>query len=110
MPFEVEELTGDVSLIRAEGRLDMVSAPGLRSIVADALAAGRTRLVVDLSGVVFMDSSGLGALVGCLKAARQAEGDLRLVRPSAQVVSVLRLTNLDRVLAIVDAPETAYER
>jgi anti-sigma B factor antagonist len=109
MPFEVEELTGDVSLIRAAGRLDMVSAPGLRSIVADALAAGRTRLVVDLSDVAVMDSSGLGALVGCLKAARHAEGDLRLARPSAQVVSVLRLTNLDRVLAIVDAPEAAYE-
>lgn len=108
MPFAVEQLTDNVSLIRAEGRLDMVSASGLRAIVADALAAGRTRIVVDLSGVAFMDSSGLGALVGCLKAARQAEGDLRLARPSAQVVSVLRLTNLDRVLAIVDSPEAAY--
>lgn len=109
MPLHVEDLPDGVSLIRAEGRLDMVSASRLRSLVATALAAGRARIVVDLAGVAFMDSSGLGALVGSLKAARQAQGDLRLARPSAQVASVLRLTNLDRVLAVYDSPEAAYK-
>ena len=46
----------------------------------------------------FVDSSGLGALVSCLKSARQAGGDLRLVAPTEQVSMVLKLTNLDRIL------------
>jgi anti-sigma B factor antagonist len=54
--------------------------------------------VVDLSGVEFIDSSGLGALIGELKKARQAGGDLRISGVTDQVATVLRLTNLDRVL------------
>lgn len=89
---------GDVSVVAFSGRLDMVSAPRLRAQLAELAAAGRARLVVELSGVPFIDSSGLGALISGLKSARQAGGDLRLAGPGEQAVSVLRLTTLDRVL------------
>jgi len=56
------------------------------------------RLVVDLGAVTFIDSSGFGALIGGLKAARQAGGDLRIARPTNQALVVLKLTSLDRVL------------
>ncbi|GAB2983461.1 STAS domain-containing protein [Frigoribacterium salinisoli] len=80
------------------GRLTLSSAPQLRDEVAARLAAGDRLVVVDLSGTIFVDSSGLGALVSCLKSARQAGGDLRLVAPTEQVSMVLRLTNLDDIL------------
>jgi len=62
---------------------------------------------VDLSSTEFMDSSGLGALVAGLKTARQAGGDLRIASPSAQVQTVLSLTNLDRVLRAHETVEQA---
>jgi anti-sigma B factor antagonist len=55
-----------------------------------------------------MDSSGLGALVACLKSARQAGGDLRIAAPSEQVTMVLELSNLDRVLVGYASAGDAY--
>jgi anti-sigma B factor antagonist len=108
MNFETTPIDDLVAVIRGEGRLNMVSAPRLRDAVAAAVADGRPRVVVDLSPVDFMDSSGLGALVGCLKTARQAGGDLRIAAPSEQVTMVLQLSNLDRILTSYATPEDAY--
>jgi anti-sigma B factor antagonist len=85
----------------------MVAAPRLRALVADTVKAGRNRIVVDLSNTEFMDSSGLGALIAGLKAARQAGGDLRIACATAQVRTVLKLTNLDRVLRPYESVEGA---
>jgi anti-sigma B factor antagonist len=86
------------AVISPSGRLTVVTAPQLRTAVAERIAGGDRLIVVDLSGTEFVDSSGLGALVSCLKSARQAGGDLRLVAPTEQVTMVLRMTNLDRIL------------
>jgi anti-sigma B factor antagonist len=108
MEFTTQNVDDLIAVIRGEGRLNMVSAPDLRSAVAEAVAAGRPRVVVDLSGVEFMDSSGLGALVGCLKTTRQAGGDLRIAAPSEQVTMVLELSNLDRILTSYASAADAY--
>ncbi len=98
-----------VAVVRSEGRLNMAAAPQLRSVVSDLAAAGRSRIVVDLSAVTFIDSSGLGALIGGLKTARQADGDLRIAAPAEQVRTVLGLTNLDRVLRPYPTVEEALD-
>jgi anti-sigma B factor antagonist len=85
-------------VLRPTGRLNMVAAPALKHLVEESVAAGRDRIVIDLTEVVFIDSSGLGALIAGLKATRQAGGDLRIAQVPEQVRTVLRLTNLDRVL------------
>jgi anti-anti-sigma factor len=95
--IDVREADGGVVLAPA-GRLTVVTAPELRAAVAERISAGDRIIVVDLSGTDFVDSSGLGALVSCLKSARQAGGDLRIVAPTEQVTMVLRMTNLDRIL------------
>jgi anti-anti-sigma factor len=87
------------AVLSPTGRLTVVTASQLRSAVAERLAAGDRLIIVDLSGTEFVDSSGLGALVSCLKSARQLGGDLRIVAPSEQVAMVLRMTNLDRILS-----------
>jgi anti-anti-sigma factor len=76
-------------------------------MVTELVAAGRTRVVIDLSGTEFIDSSGLGALVSCLKKARQAGGDLRVAGPNQQALTVLDLTNLNRVLRPSPSVESA---
>lgn len=108
MNFTIHTSDPDIAVVRGRGKLNMVNAPAFRSAVLKAIEEGSHRVVVDLSAVDFMDSSGLGALVSCLKSARQAGGDLRIAAPSPQVLMVLRLSNLDRVLASFDEAEAAY--
>ena len=86
------------AVLQPAGRLNMVAAPAFKDLVEETVAGGRVRIVVDLGEVTFIDSSGLGALIAGLKTARQAGGDLRIADVPEQVMTVLRLTNLDRVL------------
>lgn len=97
MQIEKTERDG-ITVLSPNGRLNMVSAPRLKSAIDASVGAGRSRIVVELSGVDFIDSSGLGALIGGLKSARQASGDLRIAAAGEQVTTVLGLTNLDRIL------------
>lgn len=96
-------------VIRPEGRLNMVAAPDLRRELHEVIDSGNTRVVVDLGGTDFIDSSGLGALISGLKVARQAGGDLRIASPTLQVTTVLELTNLNRVLRAHDSADTAFD-
>jgi len=88
----------------------MVTAGRFREVVTEIVDSGKSRIVVDLSQTTFLDSSGLGALISGLKSARQAGGDLRLAAPTDQVQLVLKLTNMDRVLADYADVESAYAR
>lgn len=106
MQMDTTERDG-VVVISGTGRLNMVSAPRLKAAIDEYVAAGKARLVLDLSGIDFVDSSGLGALIGGLKVARQAGGDLRISAAGEQVIAVLRLTNLDRILRPHQAVEDA---
>ena len=100
---------GSALVLSLDGRLNMVAAPRLKTAIDDAVAAGKPRIVVDLSAVSFIDSSGLGALIAGLKKARQASGDLRIAGVNDQVGTVLRLTNLDRVLRTHESVEAATD-
>ena len=63
---------------------ELLSAQDLKVRLSDCVSAGQSRLVIDLGDVPFIDSSGLGALISGLKAARQAGGDLRIARAGEQ--------------------------
>ena len=108
MNHSIDRLHDGVAVLRLTGKLNMVSAPSVREAVTSLVAAGSTRVVVDLADVDFLDSSGLGALVSGLKSTRQAGGDLRIAAPGEQVRLVLRLTNMERVLIPYESPEEAF--
>lgn len=109
MEIEMLEQGTEIAVLRLTGRLDLVSAAALRSAVEQATGAGRTHVVVDLSGVEFMDSSGVGALVAGLKRARQSGGELRIACPGEQVAMVLELTNINRILRPYESLDDALE-
>jgi anti-sigma B factor antagonist len=96
--------------VAGEGRLNMVAAPKLKEVISSEIGAGARQIVVDLGKTEFMDSSGLGALIGCLKMARQAGGDLRISNVPAQVLMVLQLTSMDRVLTPYPDSAAAFPR
>ena len=101
---------GPVEVVSFSGTLDAWSEPGVRAGLKEVLDRGRSRLVLDLGELRRIDSSGLSALLSVLKAARSAGGDVVLLSPSAAVVSVLRLTRLDRVLEAFDDEASAIAR
>jgi anti-sigma B factor antagonist len=105
--FEVES-KDSYTEVTGTRRLNMVSAPRLREVIAETIAAGNNRIVINLDGTEFMDSSGLGALIGCLKMARQAGGDLRIAAVQRQVKMVLELTGMDRVLTAYPSAGEAF--
>ena len=103
-PLITTTSSGEV-VVSPRGRLDMVTAPNLREQLRTQVQRGNIDVVVDLSGVDLIDSAGLSALISGLKAARQAGGSLRIVRPSKQARSILKLTNLHRVFEPFDAAD-----
>lgn len=108
MDIRVTTHHAGITEITITGRLNMVTAARVREAIQRAIDANGGRIAVDLSGVVFLDSSGLGALIAGLKAAREAGGDLRLLRPAEQVALVLDLTNMASVLKSFESLESAY--
>lgn len=105
------ELAGPgTAVLRPRGRLTLGAASILKDAVDATVAAGHRVVVVDLGETDFLDSSGLGALVGGLRSARAAGGDLRIARVGAQVRTVLELTTMDRVLVPYETVDGALGR
>ena len=108
MQFDVERHDAYTE-VTSQGRLNMVAAPKLKETIASEIGSGAKRIVVNLGKTEFMDSSGLGALIGCLKLARQAGGDLRIANVPQQVLMVLQLTSMDRVLTPYPDASSAFD-
>lgn len=97
----------DVVIVTVSGEVDVYTAPQLRSVLEERIVAGHTRIVVDLKEVGFLDSTGLGVLVGRLKAVKKLGGWLRVVCTDERILRLFGITGLDRVLAIHDTVDAA---
>lgn len=98
---------GDRTVIEVGGEVDVYTAPRLRERIAELVEDGHHDLVIDLDGVEFLDSTGLGVLVGGLKRVRTHEGSLRIVCTQDRVLKVFRITGLTKVFAIHDSVAVA---
>ncbi len=98
MRCEVRQREG-VRVVELSGEVDLESSPAARQVLLDAVAAGGP-LLVDLSGVDYIDSSGIASLVEAFQAARSRGTRFGLVAVSPAAMRVLRLARLDRVFEI----------
>ena len=98
---------GDRTVVDVTGEIDVYTAPLLREELASLIDSEHTDLVVDLTKVGFMDSTGLGVLVGALKKVRTLGGDLRLVIDQEKILKVFRITGLTKVFPIHDTVDEA---
>ncbi len=88
------------TIVTAAGELDAHAAPVLEAETGPVSRQTGGRLIIDLTGVDFIDSTGLGVLVGALKHAREAGGTLDVVVATPRVLKVLALTGLDVVIPL----------
>jgi anti-sigma B factor antagonist len=98
---------GDRTVVAVGGEIDVYTAPKLREQLVDLVNAGRYHLVVDMEGVEFLDSTGLGVLVGGLKRVRAHDGSLRLVCTQERILKIFRITGLTKVFPIHDTVSEA---
>lgn len=98
---------GGRTIVTVGGEIDVYTAPVLREKFNELVGEGHYQLVVDMEGVEFLDSTGLGVLVGGLKKVRQHEGGLHLVCTSEKILKVFRITGLTKVFPIHDSIDGA---
>jgi anti-sigma B factor antagonist len=86
---------GDVTIVRLEGKITLGDGSGaLRDAVRNVLANGATNVLLDLGGVSYIDSSGLGELVGCYAAAHNRGAKMKLLHLQKRVEGLMQITRL----------------
>ena len=101
MDLKVEKAQGSgESVIQVSGEVDLYSSPELRKVILKHIPSSGGDLAVDLSGVTYIDSSGVATLVEGLRSARKKDAGFVLVSPSSAVRQVLELARLDSVFEV----------
>lgn len=108
MGIESYEKNGIFVVKICEERLDASTAPDFKNYVLDFVSKGKTRILLDLGKVDFIDSSGLGAIVTVLKRI-SGSGDLCICNPTEPVKNMFKLTRMERVFRIFNSEEEAVE-
>ena len=99
--------TDGIEVIDVQGEIDMYTAPRLRELLIDLVSKGSYQLVVNLDKVGFLDSTGLGVLVGGLKRVRAHDGSLDLVCMRQRILKIFRITGLTEVFGIYQTVDQA---
>ena len=97
------------AVIKIPTRLDASNSQPFKDKMTELVDKGYVNLLIDLSQTNFIDSSGLGALVGKISTCRKKGGDVRLISPTQRVVEILQITNLDKVLKIYKSLDEALK-
>ncbi len=105
--LEVDESRSPYTVLAVKGEVDVYTAPRLREKLVELVSQGSLKIIVDLEGVDFLDSTGLGVLVGGLKRVRSHDGDLGLVCTQQRILKVFEITGLTKVFAIHDSVDAA---
>jgi anti-sigma B factor antagonist len=82
------------------GEIDVYTAPKLKEELVAVIESGCANVVIDLEGVTFIDSSGLGVLVSALRRARERDGAVRVVCTRENILKIFRITGLDKVFPV----------
>jgi anti-anti-sigma factor len=102
------EVKDKYQLFRLTGLLDAFSEPSFRKVMTKCVEDGPKHMILDLSKIDFVDSSGLGALVQLAKKAQSAEGTMQIVT-NPRVTQTVKLVRLEQFLALQPSVETAIE-
>ena len=98
---------GGTLVFKLRGSLDLATAPTVRAALSDATAKGTHHLIVDLTQLEFLDSTGLGVLIGAHRRATEGGGSLRLIVHDGPIARLLNITGLISVFAVYHSLEDA---
>jgi anti-sigma B factor antagonist len=98
-----------VAIVAPAGEIDVAVAPRLQAVLKGLLDEGRTRVVVDMSGITFIDSAGLGILVNAYKVARAQGGGIKFAAAVPEVRRLFQITRTDKYLEFYDGLDAARQ-
>ena len=104
LDIQTEQADG-YTICRPVGELDALTVSQFRQALAEL--ASNHRLLIDMSGVPFVDSAGLGALIGGIRRARELGGDVAVACSRPTLTRLLRTTGFDRIVTVVETVEEA---
>lgn len=96
-------------VLACTGRMDAQVSGLLKERIQELLDQGATRIVMDLEGLEFLDSSGLGALVSCLRRIKEKKGEIKLAGLRPEVRSIFEITRVSRLFQICETVEEAVK-
>lgn len=94
---------GGWTVLSVNGELDVATAPRLRQEAVKLVNGGTTQVAIDLSGCSFLDSTGLGVIIGILKRVKGHDGELVIVGAAAHVQKVFEITRVSDIVALHDS-------
>lgn len=100
---------GERTVLRVAGEVDVYTAPKLREKLVQLVGDGHHHIVVDMTDVDFLDSTGLGVLVGGLKRVLSHDGSLALVCDQERILKIFRITGLTKVFPIHSSLDEALQ-
>lgn len=102
LKLSVDQAALGATVIAVSGEIDVYTAPKLREKLFRLIEGGTYRLILDLEDVEFLDSTGLGALIGGLKRVRAHDGSIDIVCTQSRILRIFNITRLDKVFEIYD--------
>lgn len=105
-----EQRENNVTILKLEGDLDVYTSPKLKEKIVTLIDAERPFVVLDLKGLSYMDSTGLGVMAAGLKRVRENDGNMVLVSPRKIIQRILEITNMDVSLKIYQSSEEAIAK
>jgi anti-sigma B factor antagonist len=103
------QVDGDTHVVAVSGEIDLFTAPEFKQRVSAPIDAGRTNVIVDLTGTTFIDSSSLGVLIGAHRRLKLRGGSLVVVCDNDTIVKTFRITGLDGVFTLVRSLDDALD-
>jgi anti-sigma B factor antagonist len=103
------QVVGGFPVVSVRGEIDVYSAPALKDAVTDVLSPDHSAVIVDLTDVGFLDSTGLGALVAARTSATDSDMRLLIVSDRDRILKLFRITGLDGVFEIFPTVDQAVE-
>jgi anti-sigma B factor antagonist len=106
LSLQTREVDGR-TIVAVGGEIDVYTAPKLRDKITELVGDGRHNLVIDMESVDFLDSTGLGVLVGGLKKVRAHDGSMELICSQDRLLKIFRITGLAKVFTIHESESAA---
>jgi anti-sigma B factor antagonist len=106
---DLERSGEDVSIVILEGEVDIYSAPRFKEALLQGIEQGARTIIVDLTGVTFIDSTALGVLVSGAKRVRPRNGSLDIVCNDENITRIFEITGLDRIFGIYGSRQEALK-
>jgi len=99
-----------ITVIDLRGEVDAFTAPKLKQEMIDQIEGGSSRLAINLADVKYLDSTGLGVLIGGLKRTRDKNGELVLICPNVRIMRIFEITGLSRIFEMFQTEQEALGR